>query len=87
MKSLKKSEKRVRFRDEVAVTGVSRKKLKPDYDKKTEEFYDYHRTYFDTPRLESCYTPDREKRVCPNFEPDLDFSIGWAKKFLKSISM
>ena len=95
MNFLKKSEKRVRFRDEVAVTGVSRKKSKITHDKNTENFENsensdlenYHQSYFETQRLRSCYTPTREKRVCPDFEPDLDFSIDWAKKFLKKISM
>ena len=98
MKTLKKSEKRVRFHDEVAVTGVIRKKSRTTNDKNTENFENfensknsdlenYHQSYFETQRLRSCYTPEREKRVCPQFEPDLDFSIDWAKKFLKKISM
>ena len=85
----------MRFEDDVAVTGVSRKKLKITNDKNTEkiektpefEFEDYHKSYCEAQRLRSCYTPERIKRVCPEFEPDLDFSIGWAKKFLKKISM
>ena len=102
MNFLKKSEKRVRFQDDVAVTGVSRKKLKLTQDKKdsensensekTDPYYveDYHKAYCENQRLErlrSCYTPERVKRVCPDFKPDLDFSIGWAKKFLRRISM
>ena len=85
---MKKSEKRVRFQDEVAVTGVSHKRLKTfEYQNNEKEFLDYHQSHFSTQRLKTCYTPERDKRVCPNFEPDLDFSISWAKKFLRGISM
>ena len=82
----------MRFEDDVTVTGVSRKKLKITEDKNTEktqkfDFEDYHKSYCESQKLRSCYTPERIKRVCPEFEPELDFSIGWAKKFLKKISM
>ena len=98
MNFLKKSEKRVRFQDDITVTGAIRKKSRKSPDKNPEDFEnfkypeeseweDYHKSYFEAQRLRSCYTPERVKRVCPDFEPSLDFSIGWAKKFLRKISM
>ena len=89
MKSMKKSEKRVRFEDDVVVTGVIRKKSKSAETENPENFENFENPNkeYEVPLVRSCYIPEREKRVCPNFEPDLDFSIGWAKKFLKNIAM
>ena len=86
---MKKSEKRVRFQDEVAVTGVIRKKSRQTEDENFENSENSKNSQkrSETPVLRTCYTPERERRVCPDFNPDLDFSISWAKKFLKNIAM
>ena len=93
-----KSDKRVRFEDEPSVTGVIRKKSRlteVEKSKKSKNFENFEnfgpqrdKNQVENPVLRSCYSsPEREKRVCPEFDPDLDFSISWAKKFLKNISM
>ena len=89
---MKKSEKRVRFCDEVAVTGVIRKKPKRTEhenfeNSKESSNFEVLKKRFENPVQRTCYTPEREGRVCPNFNPELDFSIDWAKKFLKNIAM
>ena len=95
MKMREKSDKRVRFEDEISVTGVIRKKSRlteVEKSKKSKNFENFEnpvdKNCAENPLLRSCYSyPEREKRVCPEFDPDLDFSINWAKRFLKNISM
>ena len=85
-----KAKKKVRFLDDMVtfqeLTGVRRiknLKLKPKNfckERVTQSYKSYQ------PELLSCTGP-RTKRVLPNLVPNLDFSLDWAKGFLRTISM